>query len=142
MQNQAQQQAANEYLTQQGNQTKGLFAAPSLDAASLSNLQAGLTAAGMNQTDAQNLINAQMQQYNYGQMLPYNALSLYENAVTGTGSPGSTTQTTQPYFSNTGANIMGGVSTAASMAALASAGAQAAGYSGLLMGASPLLSFL
>ncbi len=64
-----------------------------------------------------------------------------ENAVTGTGSPGGTTQTQQPYFSNTAANVMGGISSAATLASLASAGAQAAGYSGLLMGATPLLSF-
>lgn len=141
IQNSAQQSAANDYLAQQGNQIKAMSLAPLIDQTSMNDLTQALQASGLSQQDAQNIINAQMQQYNYGQMLPWNQLNLFENAVNGTGSPGGSTTTSQPYFSNTGANIMGGISSAAALASMASAGAQAAGYSGLIMGAAPLLSF-
>lgn len=141
IQNQAQQQAASNYLTQQGNQIKMAQLAPLLDTTATSDLTTALSAAGLGQQDTQNAINAAMQQWNYGQMLPWNQLSLFENAINGTGSPGGTTTTSQPYFNNTAANVMGGISSAATLASLASAGAQAAGYTGLLMGATPLLSF-
>ena len=66
---------------------------------SLSNLTTGLNTAGMSQTDAQNQINANVAAYNYGQILPWNQLGLFEGAITGTGNPGGTSSTSQPYFS-------------------------------------------
>lgn len=141
IQNSAQQQAANDYLTQQGNQVKMASLAPLIDQTSMNDLTQALQASGLSQQDAQNQIQAAMQAYNYQQMLPWNQLGLYENAVNGTGSPGGTTSTSQPYFSNTASNIMGGLSSAAALASLASATAQATGYTGLIMGATPLLSF-
>lgn len=141
IQNAAQQNAANNFLTQQGNQIKMAGLAPLIDQVSNSDLTSALTAAGLGQQDQQSQIQDAMQRYNYNQMLPWNQLGLFENAITGTGSPGGTTTTQQPYFSNVAGNIMGGVSSAAALASLASAGAQAAGYTGLLMGATPLLSF-
>jgi endosialidase-like protein len=119
IQNSAQQQAASNYLTQQGNQIKMGALAPLIDQTATSDLSTALNAAGLGQQDTQNSINAAMQQWNYGQMLPWNQLSLFENAINGTGSPGGTTTTSQPYFSNTAANVMGGVSTAAALASAA-----------------------
>lgn len=142
IQNAAAGQASNNYLTQQGNQIKGAALAPGVDAQQMSDLIQGLGATSAEQTNQQNQIASDMARYNYGQMLPWNQLSLYQNAVQGGGSPGGTTTTTQPYYSNPMANVASGVSAAATAAALASAGAQAAGYSGLIFGASPLLAAL
>lgn len=113
IQNSAQQNAANDYLTQQGNQIKAMGLAPLIDQTSMGDLTQALQASGMSQTDQQNMIAAAMQRYNYGQMLPWNQLSMFENAITGTGSPGAQTSTQQPYFTNPIGNI----------AALGSAGA-------------------
>lgn len=137
IQNSAQQSAASDYLTQQGNQVKMAGVAPLIDQGTTSDLSTALQAAGMNQSDAQNWINSQMQAYNYGQMLPWNQLGMFENAVTGTGSPGGTTQTSQPYFSNTGANLLS--------AGIGAAGlASAAGNAGLFSASTyaPLMALL
>lgn len=134
IQNQAQQQAANEFLTQQGNQIKSAGISPYIDAANTTDLTTALNTAGVSQTDLQNQIAAAMARFNYGQMAPWNTLSLYENAITGAGSPGSQTTTSQPYFSNTGANVLSGLSAAGSLAALGSSAAQTAGYAGGLFG--------
>lgn len=128
IQNSAAQQASNNLLTQQGNQIKSQLVAPTVQQGMTSDMAAALSAAGMSQTDIQNQINANVAAYNYQQMLPYNMTSMFENAITGTGSPGGTSQTSQPYFSNTAANVLG---TGVSAAALASLGASAAGYSGI-----------
>lgn len=119
IQNQAQQQAANQYLTQQGNQSKIASVAPVIDAQTMSDLQASLTAQGMTQQDAQNYINAEMTRYNYGQMQPWNALNMYSNVIYGSGSPGGTAVTSQPMANNTGANVAAGVGTVATLAATA-----------------------
>lgn len=134
--------AANNFLTQQGNQIKGAAVAPLIDQTTLGDQNAALQTAGMTQSNLQNYINEGVQKYNYGQMLPWNNLGLYENAIMGTGSPGGTSTTTQPFFSNPTANILGGVSGAAALGSLASAGAQAAGYSGLLSGGNSAIGAL
>lgn len=121
IQNNAVQQASSNYLAQQGNQLKAAAVAPGVDQQQLSDLNAALQASGMSQTDAQNQIQAAMSRFNYGQMLPWNNLGLYENAIMGTGSPGSSSTTSQPFFSNTTANVLAGVgalgSTASGLAA-------------------------
>jgi hypothetical protein len=141
IQNSAAQQASNNLLTQQGNQVKGALVAPSIDTTQLGNLNAGLQTAGMEQQNSQNAINAEVARWNYGQMLPWNMLGMYQNAITGSGNPGASTQsqTQTPYFSNPTANILGGTTAALG---LASAGAQAAGYSGLALGGDSLLGAL
>jgi len=118
--------ASNNLLTQQGNQLKGDLTAPMVDQAQTGDLTTALNAAGMGQTNAQNQLNANVAAYNYGQMLPWNQLGLFESAITGTGSPGSSTETTQPYFSNTGANLL---SAGLGTAGLASAAGQAGLFS-------------
>jgi hypothetical protein len=105
IQQNAAQQAATNLLTQQGNQTKDTLTAPMIDQATNAELTTALNTSGMSQTDLQNQLNANVAAYNYGQMLPWNQLGLYESAITGTGSPGSSTQTSQPYFNNTAANV-------------------------------------
>jgi hypothetical protein len=87
IQNLAAQQSATNLLTQQGNQAKDTLTAPGIDQANLTNLTTGLNTAGMSQTDAQNQINANVVAYNYGQMLPWNELSMYSGAINGTGMP-------------------------------------------------------
>ncbi len=134
-QNQAQQSAANDYLTQQKNQVSSLLTTPSIDQATMGDISAGLQAGGQTQTDLQNQINAAMQQYNYGQMLPYNALSLYENAVTGTGSPGGTSQTSSPYFTNPVASALGAGTGALALGTAASNAGLFSGIGDYLAGA-------
>ena len=62
------------------------------------------TAGGTAQNTAQNTINSQVQGYNYNQTLPYQMLDQYAGMIAG--SPGGSTSTTSPYFSNTGANLL------------------------------------
>jgi hypothetical protein len=109
----------NAAAIQQGNQVKAAIAAPVIDQQQLSDMATGLSTAGMSQSDIQNQINADVARYNYGQMLPWNQLGLYEGAVTGTGNPGGTSTTTQPYFSNPTANVMSGLSGLGSLGMLA-----------------------
>lgn len=116
IQNQAAGLGSQNLLTQEQQQNQASFYAPMVDQQSLSNLTTGLNTAGMSQTDAQNQINANVAAYNYGQILPWNQLGLFEGAITGTGNPGGTSSTSQPYFQNTGANVEAGVSTAATVA--------------------------
>lgn len=113
----AQGLTSNNFLTQQGNQLKGDLEAPMVDQGNLSNLTTALNASGMSQSDIQNQLNANIAAYNYGQMEPWNQLGMFESAVTGTGSPGGQTTTTQPYFSNTGANLLSAGLGAAGLAA-------------------------
>ena len=140
IQNQAASTASNNLLTQEGQQNQASFYAPMVDQAQTNDLTTGLNVAGMNQTNNQNQLNANIAAYNYGQMLPWNDLSLYEGAITGTGSPGGSSTTSQPYFDNPTANALSGVTAAGMGVAGASALAQGAGYSGLFLGATPLLS--
>jgi hypothetical protein len=120
IQNAAVAQAGNNLLTQQGNQTRTALTAPMIDQATTSDLGNALNTAGMGQQNQQNQLNADVARFNYNQMLPWNQLGLYEGAVTGTGNPGGTSTTQQPYFSNTGANIMSGLSGIGSLAMMAS----------------------
>lgn len=106
IQNSAAAQAANNLLTQQANQTKTALVAPAIDQTQIGDLGTALSTAGMNQTDQQNQINANLARFNYGQMLPWNQLGLYENSVAGLGNTGSTGTTTQPYFTNPAANVL------------------------------------
>lgn len=104
IQNQAANTSSNNFLTQQANQSKDLIAAPMVDQAMTTNMNTALTTAGLSQQDQQNQINAAVQAWNYGQMQPWNQLAMYEGAVTGTGNPGGSSNTTQPYYTNPLAN--------------------------------------
>ena len=96
------------YLTQQGNQIKSDALAPMIDQAQSGELQNALSAQGLAQQNAQNQTNANVQQWNYNQMLPWNQLGLYDQYVTG--NYGGATTATTPYYQNGAANAMGGVS--------------------------------
>jgi hypothetical protein len=122
VQNQAASLGSQNLLTQENQQNQASLYAPMVDQESLNNLTTGLNTAGMNQTNAQNQLNANIAAYNYGQMLPWNQLGLYEGAVTGTGNPGGSSSTTQPYFNNSTANTISaaeGIGSIGLMAALA-----------------------
>lgn len=110
-------QAANNYMTQQGNQVKTIAEAPFIDQSVVSDVNSGLQAGNQIQQDAQNARNADIQHWNFNQQLPWNMLSQFQNA-TGGNYGGTTTGTqTQPYYSSTGANVATGVGAAASVAA-------------------------
>lgn len=102
----AQGLASQNLLTQQGNQFKGAALAPGIDAQSMANYQTALGAAGLGQQNSQNLTNADIQKWNYEQMLPWNNLGLYNQLVQG--NYGGTSTTTQPYYQNQGANALSG----------------------------------
>lgn len=111
--------ASTNALTQQGNQLKGAAVAPSIDQSQLGDLNAGLSAAGMEQGNNQNTLNDLVARWNYGQTLPFNMLGQYQNYVGGTGYGGTTTgQSTTPYYSNTGANLLSGASGGAALGSL------------------------
>jgi hypothetical protein len=83
-------------------------------------------------------LNANVAAYNYGQMLPWNDLSLLNSASTAGGVPASSTTST-PYFTNPMANLLSGASAVGAGVAGASSLAQLAGYSGLFLGGNALI---
>lgn len=98
-------QVGGNYNTGLGQMTAGLYATPGTQSALYTNpaeeYSAGATAQGLNQ----NQINAQIQQWNYNQTLPYQQLASYLGDVTG--NYGASTSTTNPYFENSTANALG-----------------------------------
>lgn len=98
---------SNNYLTQQGNQVKAAAVAPGVDQSQLGDLSTGLSAQGQAQQNAQNQINAAVQQWNYQQTLPYNMLGMYQG-YTG-GNYGGSGNVSTPYFENQTANVLGGI---------------------------------
>lgn len=119
----AQNLASNNLLTQQGNQIKGVALAPTLDQTTMSNLNTALQAGGLTQQDMQNQINADIQRWNYQQMLPWNNLGLLNSMIQG--NYGGTGTSTQPYYTNPTANAIStvgaGLGAAASIATLIAA---------------------
>jgi hypothetical protein len=117
LQQQAAAQAASNQLNEQTNLQRSAATAPSIDTANVANINAGLTGATMQQTDAQNQLNDLVSRWNYGQNEPLNMLDWYSNLVGGSGYGSSTSnQTTQPYYSNVGSNVLSGASSLASIA--------------------------
>ena len=114
LQAQSAQQASQNYLQGQGQQLVGAQIAPSLNAATMGNLQSALGAAGMPQQLQQQQIDALMQQWNFNQMQPYNKLGLFQGEVGGTGY-GSSSTLQQPYFNNTGGQLLSGATGIGSM---------------------------
>jgi hypothetical protein len=102
--------ASSNLLNQQGNQIKAAGIAPIIDQAQQQNLTTGLSAAGLGQQDSQNLINADIQRFNFNQMQPWNTAGMYQGLVNG--NYGSQGTSTTPYYQNTAANVLGGVATA------------------------------
>lgn len=78
--------------------------------------QAGLQAGQTSQTQDQNVLNNQINAYNYNQTLPYQMLDQYITQTTG--NPGSSTTSSQPYYNNNAQNAIGTALSAASLAAM------------------------
>jgi hypothetical protein len=107
-----------QYNTNVENQQRAAALAPATDQGVLSDLEGAYSGATGFQENSQNQLNADIQQYDYKQMRPSNALSLYETGVGGSGHSGGSSTTTSPYGSELG-NIFGGVTgTAAGLSAL------------------------
>lgn len=117
IQNNAAQQAATNFLGQQTNQTNAASIAPVIDQTQMGDLGTALQTAGLSQTDIQNQINAAMSRYNYNQMLPWNQLALYRQAIQSGGGVGGTTTTTAPAADNTTGQVVSGIGAAATVAA-------------------------
>lgn len=98
--------ANNNYLAEQQNQLKAGLEAPIVDQQQMGDLTTALGAAGQDQANAQNQINANVAQWNYNQALPFNMLGQYQNFVGGTGYGG---MTTTPMYSNNLANTLSGI---------------------------------
>ena len=119
------------------NMTKGLAVNNSLQQGAYIPGQMMLGAGGQVQNQAQNLIKADMNGYNYYQNQPYNNLSTMIQQISGT--PSGTT-TTAPIYQNKAASGLGGALAGASIA-------NTLGYSGALgqglgSGLGALLGFL
>jgi hypothetical protein len=111
--------AFSDYETQIGNILKGAAIAPELQNSAVQNLglinQAGQTEQGQQQAQLNDAIN----RWNFGQQLPYNRQSIFDQMISGT--YGGTGTLSQPYFEpSTGAQVASGVGTAANAALLAS----------------------
>lgn len=115
---------------------QALALTPQTMSAALSGPEAALNAGGQYQGDLQNQINAAIQEWNYGQQLPYQKLNEFLGQVSGNyGGMGSVSS---PYYMNQGGNALsGGLSGAMLGASLGptllgtSTGVGAAGGAGL-----------
>lgn len=106
IQQSAADQLANNYLNQQGNVIKGAAVSPYVDQQTGADLTNAYNAASQLQSNAQNMITGQENAWNYNQDLPFNMLNEYSNIVGNTGyGSSSTSQTQQPYYSNTLSNL-------------------------------------
>lgn len=115
----AAQGLSQNYSTAAGQQNTATAVAPSTQGLAYTDLANAFNAGGSQQTDAQNQINAAMQQYNYNQTQPFNLLDWY-NGATG-GSYGGTSSLTSPYFTQGSGGIGGALSTGTSALGLLSA---------------------
>lgn len=135
--------AYQNYNDQLGNMLKSSALAPTLQGADYQNIQALQDAGSQVQNQNQQQLTDQANRYDYYQQLPYQKLASYAGMVNGTGYGGTTTST-QPYYTNTGANLLsGGLSGAMLGSSLAgtlgiSSGLASAGGAGL----GALLAFL
>lgn len=103
--NQAGQLAFNNYTNEQNNQIKAMALQPSLDQQQLANYGAALNAGNAYQNQAQNQINAGVNQWNWQQQLPYQQLANFQSGIGGpVGLSGSTST---PYFTNPTATALG-----------------------------------
>jgi hypothetical protein len=105
----AQQLASNNLNTQTQQQMQGMFAVPGLDQSMLGDVGQAYNAYGQLQAQNQNQINAAIDQWNYNQALPWNTLGLYQGLISGGYGGQGASQMTQPYYSNTGSNVLSGI---------------------------------
>lgn len=113
--------AAQQYGNTLGLMSQGIGyqGVPGLQSANLGSIAAMQDAGNQQQSQAQNLINSQIAQWNYNQMLPYNKLNAYEGAIQG--SYGGNTALTSPYFQQQTGGLGGALAGAGSGAALGTA---------------------
>ena len=107
----------NGYLTQQGEQQKAAALAPMIDQAQMGDLQSAYNAQSQQQNANQAQTTADVNKWNYNQMLPWNQLGLYDQYIQG--NYGGSSVATQPYYQNQGANIMSGMQGLGSMGLMA-----------------------
>lgn len=114
----AQYTLGGQQLQQQGNQydmsnmLSALGLSGTLDTSNLANLQAMLQGGTLQQTQGQNELNAQYQQWYNNAMQPYQQLGILQNALSGAmgaGAQGVTTTTQQQGSGSTMGNIFGGI---------------------------------
>jgi hypothetical protein len=104
---QAAQSIGQNYTGDVGNQVKAGLVAPNIDAQTMSDYGTAGNLGNAQYQIGQQQLNDQIAQQNYGAMQPYTALGLYGQDIVGNG--GTTTQT-QPYYENSGANTLAGIS--------------------------------
>lgn len=133
--------AGNMYTQGRSNQLQAAAIAPQTEGMPFAATSALAGAGGTQDAYNQSLINANVNKYNYNANLPQGGLQNYIS-LTG-GNYGGTNTTTQPYYSNTGANaIGGGIGGALGGAALFNAFPATLGGLGLSAGSSGALGGL
>jgi hypothetical protein len=105
--------AANEALGAEQQNALGMV--PTLNNMQFGNLGQELNVGGMVQNQAQDLMNASQNAYNYSQQQPWQNMSLYESLLSGL-QPGQASSS--PLYSNPAANAAGLASLASSLAEL------------------------
>lgn len=99
-------QQGNQYQQTLGNMTQSLLTAPQIQQMPYYDSQQMYTAGAQQQAQQQAQTNANIQQWNYNQTLPYNLLSNFLGNVGG-GMYGQQSASTTPYQNNTAANLLG-----------------------------------
>jgi hypothetical protein len=116
------------YDSERNRMQQGLLFAPQLAANDYQDLSA-LSSVGANKDSrSQDVINQNIQKYNYNSNLPFNAITNYKNLVNGNYGGGSSTQTT-PYSSNgaaTGLGLLGAMGGVGGLGSLLGGGTAAA----------------
>lgn len=98
--------AYQNYSDERTNQLRAALEAPSAQTMGFTDANAVQNAGQQQQTQAQNQLSDLVNRFNFGQQLPYNKLNTYDSLINGT--YGGTTTTTQPYYTNMGANALSG----------------------------------
>lgn len=106
-QNAAAALASQNQIAAQENAIRAGLAMPGVSQGILGSENAALGAGQLMQGQSQQELNDLVNRYNYGQMLPWNTLSMFENLIP-TGQ-GGTTSLAQPYFTNPTANALAGI---------------------------------
>lgn len=94
------------YESGQNDILKAMSLAPTVNQMPLQNYAAMADAGSQYQAQNQKAINDAISKFNFNQNLPYDQLSRYMSTIQG--NYGGTTSTSQPYFQNTGMNLLSG----------------------------------
>lgn len=110
---------SSNYNTAAGQQLQGMSMVPAYNNMEFSNLGQATQAGGVQQGINQNIINDSMNRWNFNQQRPYQNLNDFIANVQGNVGKYGQQTSTQPYFTNPMANVMGG---AMGLGALSNAG--------------------